>query len=277
VEERQQRKNKMPPSLRSGSRDSDGPPGRSTQVSSVLDVKAMSTEEILTSFAEVERCVAESLDREEAVKKQAAEEISAAKTREQHLLAEIKSLRETEKAADVRSEGQHVANNALEVEKTRDNEVVLGKSNITESEDVATRQVLAALSEMMNRLDGFQKVLDASAMAKSSRRPTEPMQTTPESVGKELPRSETLGRQARGHGKGKATKAHKSKDHTSPDDGDEGSSSSDDGIRKRRKADKNRSEKYNSRQSKTGSLDSYHDSYHEAPAEQLPLSDLIKL
>jgi hypothetical protein len=82
VEEREQRRNKMPPSLRSGSRDSGGPPGRSTQVSSVLDVETMSTEEILNSFAEVERCVAESLDREEAVKKQAPEEIATEKTSE---------------------------------------------------------------------------------------------------------------------------------------------------------------------------------------------------
>jgi hypothetical protein len=104
----------------------------------------------------------------------------------------------------------------------------VGKSNIMGSKDVATPQVLAALSEMMSRLDGFQKVLDASAMAKSSCSPTVPMQTTAESVAKDLPRSETSGTQARGHRKGMATKAHKSNDHTRPDDGDGGSSSSDD-------------------------------------------------
>jgi hypothetical protein len=225
MELREQRKNKIRPSLRSGSRDSGGPPGRSTQVSSVLNVETMSTEEILDSFAEVERCVAESLDPEEAVKKQASEEVATAKTREQQLLAEFKSLRETEKAAGTRAEGQHVANNAPEVEKTRDNEVVLGKSNIVESKDVATPQVLAALSEVTSRLDGFQNFLDASAMAKSSRSPTVPMQTTAESVAKDIPRSETSGTQARGHRKSKATNAHKSNDHTRPDDGDEGSSS----------------------------------------------------
>jgi hypothetical protein len=73
VEEREQRNNKMAPSLRSGRKDSGGPAGSSTQVSSVLEVETMSTEEILNSFAEVDRCVAESLDSEEAVKEQAAE------------------------------------------------------------------------------------------------------------------------------------------------------------------------------------------------------------
>jgi hypothetical protein len=57
VEEREQRKNEKPPSLRSGSKDSGGPAGRLTQVSSVLDVETMSTEEIMNSFAEMGRCV----------------------------------------------------------------------------------------------------------------------------------------------------------------------------------------------------------------------------
>jgi hypothetical protein len=73
VEEREQRNNTMAPSLRSGRKHSGGPAGSSTQVSSVLEVETISTEEILNSFAEVDRRVAESLDSEEAVKEQAAE------------------------------------------------------------------------------------------------------------------------------------------------------------------------------------------------------------
>jgi hypothetical protein len=245
----------MPPCLRSGSKDSGGPAGRSTQVSSVLDIETMSSDEILHSIAEVERCVAESLDREEAVKKRAAEEVASAKACEKQLLAEIRSLRESaeahaddEKAATDQAVTQQVADNVPEDVKDQISTMVKA--------DEAPPQVMAALTEMMSRLDGFQKVLDASALAKSSRRPTEQMQTTEESVFKDLPRSETSGTQGRRHGKTKAAKTHKSKDQTLPDDGYDGSSS-DDGNRKRRKSSKKRSKKSKSRQSKTESVDSY--------------------
>jgi hypothetical protein len=52
---------------------------------------------------------------------------------------------------------------------------------------------MAALTQMMSRLDGFQKLLDAPAMTKGSRGATESMLTTAESVVKDLPRSETSG------------------------------------------------------------------------------------
>jgi hypothetical protein len=59
---------------------------------------------------------AESLDREEAFKKRAAEEVASATTREQKLLAEIRSLRESaeahaddEKAASDQAVAQRVA------------------------------------------------------------------------------------------------------------------------------------------------------------------------
>jgi hypothetical protein len=226
--------------------------------------------EILNSLAEVERCVAEFLDCEEAFKKRAAGEVASAKAGEQQLLAKIRSLRES---VETHADDVKAANDQSVAQQVGDivPEDIEHKISTMVKADAAPLQVMAALIEIMSRLDGFQRLLDASALAKSSRSPTEQMQTTAESIIKDLPRSETSGTQGRRHGNTKAPKMHNSKDQTLPGDGYDGSSS-DQGNRKRRKSSKKRSKKSKSRQSKTDSLDSY-----QEPAERLPLSDLIKL
>jgi hypothetical protein len=167
----------MPPSLRSqGSKDSSRPAGRATQVSSVAELEKMSSQEIYDSFTQVERCVAESPEREAAVKKQAAEEVAAAKAREEELLAELRlrTFRESQVAskADSQAEEQQVSNKVPEGEKTKNREDVASKSIATAKAEDAPQQVMAILSEMMSRLEEFQKQLEASETATSGRRPT---------------------------------------------------------------------------------------------------------